>query len=138
MTKSLSALLAPPTEVDVQAALRSFEAALRGRFGADLSRFLLFGSRARGDAQPDSDVDIAVIFQRLPETEASVASELGEIAYAPLVDLGVEIAPIPVTESELNDPSRSTNPALIRAILRDGARVLAHTQNLDAPQARIP
>jgi predicted nucleotidyltransferase len=123
MTKSLSALLAPPTEGDVQAALHRFEAALRDRFGTDLSRVLLFGSRARGDARPDSDVDIAVIFQRLPETGASVASELGEIAYAPLVDLGVEIAPIAVTESELNDPSRSTNPALIHALLREGVEV---------------
>jgi len=37
-----------------------FRAALEALYGERLERVVLFGSRARGDARPDSDYDIAV------------------------------------------------------------------------------
>ena len=37
-----------------------FRAALDAMFGARLERAVLYGSRARGDHQPDSDYDVAV------------------------------------------------------------------------------
>jgi predicted nucleotidyltransferase len=40
--------------------LAQFRAALTELYGARLERVVLFGSRARGDAQPDSDYDVAV------------------------------------------------------------------------------
>jgi predicted nucleotidyltransferase len=40
--------------------LSTFRAALAEMYGDRLERVLLFGSRARGDAQPDSDFDVAV------------------------------------------------------------------------------
>jgi predicted nucleotidyltransferase len=40
--------------------LAKFSAALAEMYGDRLERVVLFGSRARGDAQPDSDYDVAV------------------------------------------------------------------------------
>ncbi len=40
--------------------LAKFRAALAEMYGDRLERVVLFGSRARGDAKPDSDYDVAV------------------------------------------------------------------------------
>jgi predicted nucleotidyltransferase len=40
--------------------LAKFRAALSEIYGDRLERVVLFGSRARGDAQPDADYDVAV------------------------------------------------------------------------------
>jgi uncharacterized protein len=40
--------------------LAKFRAALAEMYGDRLERVVLFGSRARGDARPDSDYDVAV------------------------------------------------------------------------------
>ena len=40
--------------------LRSFREALSAIYGPTLDRVVLFGSRARGDAGPDADYDVAV------------------------------------------------------------------------------
>jgi predicted nucleotidyltransferase len=46
------------------AALRSYVAALQTRFGSRLVDVLIFGSKARGEALPGSDVDVAVILSQ--------------------------------------------------------------------------
>lgn len=43
--------------------LTRFRAALDETYGSRLDRVVLFGSRARGDARPDSDYDIAVFLK---------------------------------------------------------------------------
>jgi uncharacterized protein len=45
--------------------LKRFRAALGEMYGPRLTRVVLFGSRARGDAQPDSDYDVAVFLTPL-------------------------------------------------------------------------
>jgi predicted nucleotidyltransferase len=40
--------------------LRKFRAALDEVYGERIERVVLYGSRARGDARPDSDYDVAV------------------------------------------------------------------------------
>jgi uncharacterized protein len=47
--------------------LRRFRAALTEIYGDRLERVILFGSRARGDARPDSDYDVAVFLKSLPD-----------------------------------------------------------------------
>ncbi len=77
----------PPHLAEVIGRLRQHEAALRTRGIATLS---VFGSVARGNAKPDSDVDIAVTFE--PEAQISLTGfaalrpELAERLAAP-VDL---------------------------------------------------
>jgi predicted nucleotidyltransferase len=47
--------------------LARFRAALDQIYGAQIDRVVLFGSRARGDARPDSDYDVAVFLRELPD-----------------------------------------------------------------------
>lgn len=47
--------------------LQRFKAALDAMYGGRIDRVVLFGSRARGDAGPDSDYDVAVFLRSLPD-----------------------------------------------------------------------
>lgn len=59
--------------------LMQFRRAVEEAFGADLERVVLFGSRARGDARPDSDWDVAV-FLRRGASDWNTLRTLSEIA----------------------------------------------------------
>ena len=50
---------------DLDPVLKRFRAAVREHFGDRLERIVLYGSRARGDARPDSDYDIAIFVKDL-------------------------------------------------------------------------
>jgi predicted nucleotidyltransferase len=52
--------------------LKNFRAALYELYGARLQRVILFGSRARGDASPDSDYDLAVFLEPLVDRWAEL------------------------------------------------------------------
>jgi predicted nucleotidyltransferase len=47
--------------------LQRFKAALDAMYGDRIDRVVLFGSRARGDAGPESDYDVAVFLKDLPD-----------------------------------------------------------------------
>lgn len=47
--------------MDLDEALRELKRELEVLYGERLKGLYLFGSRARGDAEPDSDVDVAVV-----------------------------------------------------------------------------
>jgi predicted nucleotidyltransferase len=47
--------------------LRRLRQALEAEYGPRLERAVLFGSRARGDAGPDSDYDVAVFLTEMPD-----------------------------------------------------------------------
>ena len=65
---------------DHDAILTRFRASLDDIYGTRLERAVLFGSRARGDARADSDYDVAVFLNAMPDRWA----ELDRLA-----DLGV-------------------------------------------------
>jgi predicted nucleotidyltransferase len=70
-------LLAPREHA---AALR-FVARVRREVPAELVRALLFGSRARGEGRPDSDLDVLLVFRALPpdrEPHAGMAEEIAD------------------------------------------------------------
>ena len=73
--------------------LKRFRAALDAMYGARLERAVLFGSRARGDAEPDSDYDGAVFLRagmpdriaklyRLADLGAAILENGGEFVHA--------------------------------------------------------
>jgi hypothetical protein len=46
--------------------LDRYVALLEGRFGSDLVSVVVFGSRVRGQAKPESDIDVLVVIRGLP------------------------------------------------------------------------
>lgn len=58
--------------------LSKFRAALNELYGDRIERVVLYGSRARGDAQDDSDYDVAVFLKDLDDRWA----EMDKIAVA--------------------------------------------------------
>lgn len=52
--------------------LAKFRNALQEVYGPRIARVMIFGSRARGDAEPDSDYDVAVFLHHLTDRSGEV------------------------------------------------------------------
>ncbi|MHB0981625.1 MAG: nucleotidyltransferase domain-containing protein [Thermoleophilia bacterium] len=106
---------------DTERAARAFIARVAGRH--DLAGAILFGSRARGDHRPESDVDIAVLLRGRRGNFLDTKLALADIAYEVLLETGILIQPLPIWEEEWEHPERHANAALLRNINRDGVRL---------------
>jgi predicted nucleotidyltransferase len=115
-------LLAPPDTTAVAKAIEIYASVLRERFGDRLKGVYLFGSRARGDFSPFSDVDVAVILDD-SSGQAFRVGPLSELAYDVFLKTGAEIQPWPFSEAEWIEPERSSSPRLVRAARRDSRPV---------------
>jgi predicted nucleotidyltransferase len=79
-------------EPQTDAVLTRFRAALYEIYGTRIERVVLFGSRARGDARPDSDYDVAVFLNdlsdrwaeadRIAVTTTDILRETGALIHA--------------------------------------------------------
>ena len=82
------------TNPATDALLTRFRAALDTIYGERLERVVLFGSRARGDAKPDSDYDIAV-FIKDAGTFIEESARLSAVSTDILLDTGAVISATP-------------------------------------------
>lgn len=104
--------------IDEQAVLRNFKALLSERLA--LHSVILFGSRARGDAAEDSDLDVLVVIDG-PADEAS-RDWISDCAWDAGFEAGLVIVPIVYGRSEWETgPERHS--LLARAIEREGVPV---------------
>ncbi len=71
-----------------------FRAAVTEIYGERVERVVLFGSRARGDAKPDSDYDVAV-FIRDTGTFTDDSARLAVVSTDILLDMGAVISATP-------------------------------------------
>lgn len=85
-------------------------------YGARLRRVLLFGSRARGDHNLASDVDVLVVLDRVDETERRYGSELRRAAAALGRDEFTAVTVVPIAESDLVRPDGFLRRALADAV----------------------
>ena len=77
-----------------------FAQELRRRLGDQVRRILLYGSRARGDNEPDSDYDCLVI---LNEVSSDVKAAIDEIVGEFLYQYDVVFSVLPKREKELHE-----------------------------------
>ncbi|MGH3102992.1 MAG: UPF0158 family protein [Gaiellaceae bacterium] len=96
---------------DAEEVARAVAADLQGLYGERLRRVLLFGSWARGDAHPESDIDLLVVLDDV----ASLWDELramDEIMWRHSFANDTVVTALPVGEADLEHPR---TPVLINA-----------------------
>jgi uncharacterized protein len=94
--------------------LSRFRAALDEIYGERIERVVLFGSRARGDARPDSDYDVAVFLKDL-DGFGKEARRIAEIEADILTATGAVINAMPLQAGAYRDRT-----GLMRELRRDG------------------
>jgi hypothetical protein len=84
---------------------------LRALYGARLRGVLLFGSWARGDAHPESDIDLLVVLDTV-DSPWEELRRMDETLWRHSLENGAVIAAVPVAEGALD---AAAHPLLIRA-----------------------
>lgn len=82
-------------------------------FGGRVTRVVLYGSRARGEARPDSDWDIAVFLADGPTS--SDLDRLSDLGTDLLYETGQFIQPLPISTRRFDEDSN-----LLKAIRFEG------------------
>lgn len=124
MTISMEEVLRPPTEAEVELALSMFAASVREAYGQRLRGLYLFGSRARGDHEPHSDADVAVLLCDEAWELTSEKRRLARLAVEAIVATGVHVQGWPVSLCDWSQPERSSNARLIENMRRDGRSLM--------------
>jgi predicted nucleotidyltransferase len=94
---------------------------LNGKY--DVVEAVMFGSRARGDHRPDSDLDLVIVLDGQRRDFIDTKLDMAGIAFDVLLEIGVLVQPFPMWDGDLAHPERFTNPGLIRRIVDDGVRL---------------
>lgn len=102
-----------------QQALRKFGMALKEALTDNLLEVKLFGSKARGDARKDSDIDVLVI---ISSGDWHMCDVVYGIATDMLLETEVCISPKVINRKEYNNLYNSGNP-FIKNVIREGIAV---------------
>lgn len=97
--------------------LHRFRDALADLYGDRLDRVVLFGSRARGQASPTSDYDVAVFLKTLPDRWREL-DRLADLRVRFLDESGAFFDAKPFATAD-----RTDNSPLMVEILREGRDV---------------
>ena len=116
-------ILSPPEEAAVVRALELFAVAMCAAYGDRLDGLFLFGSRARGDHEPFSDVDVAVVLRDGDWGLVREARRLARLAHEVLIETGVEIQAWPVSRAAWDDPASHAESELVESMRRDAKAI---------------
>jgi uncharacterized protein len=110
-------------EPEIAALLADLKRRLERRFGERFVALYLFGSRARGDHEPDSDVDVAVLLDQELPRPFDAKCQLLDDTYELMLETGYYIQPWALEKGALESPDNHPSPNISRAVLREGLRV---------------
>jgi len=105
---------------DDRAWLRGYEKVIAERYPGTVKRLLIYGSKARGEAGPDSDLDVLLIVQN---EAAHLKGDLRWAGYLLAATSGTAPSILAYTEDEWESRKRSGSP-FRRAVERDAVQVL--------------
>ncbi len=106
---------------DAAAHLLAFRDAVVRALPGAVQGVVLFGSRARGDAVPDSDHDVAVVLSGNLSADRAVRRQLADAAWEHVVD-GDAISPIALNADTLA-PDSPTRTELAARVAAEGVLV---------------
>jgi predicted nucleotidyltransferase len=98
--------------------LKELKASLVKLYGDRLFSLILFGSQARGEATPDSDIDVMAVLND-PVNVAEEIYRTSDIRYHFLNEYGELVSLIPTTKSGFLASANS----LIRVVKREGIEI---------------
>jgi predicted nucleotidyltransferase len=102
-----------------KSALKQFKAALQQTLSGQLIELKLFGSKARGDDRPDSDIDVLVVVTnddwRICDVVYGVVTDI-------LLQTDISISPKVVSENQL-EQLKKEDTFFLRNISRDAIAV---------------
>ena len=107
-----------PLDIETARTVKAFLDKVAVKF--PLCGAILYGSRARGEFNPDSDADIVVLLSGRHGEFMSAKMELSDMAFDVMLDTGIRVEALPVWEDEWSNPDAYRNPYLLRNIERDG------------------
>ncbi len=124
-TKTTSTTSEPQKELAPETvhAVKTFMAYLAKENLPGITRVLLYGSRARGDFDPESNVNLAVVFEapgQEDDPRFALQQLLSRIRTVAMRDADIEISAFAIWEKELREPDKHRNPAFFHNINRDG------------------
>jgi len=102
-----------------QIALKEFTGSLSSRLADNYLYSCLFGSKARGDASDDSDLDVAVL---LKHSDYQTKCTVIDLAYEELLKTNVEISPLVFSLDDYERQRREGFPIILE-IERDMVRL---------------
>lgn len=76
---------------------------LRALYGSRLREVIFFGSRARGDARPDSDMDLLVVLGDRTDTFGEIR-RMTDVLWRHTLESGVLVSAIPIAAADLEHP----------------------------------
>ena len=95
--------------------LQEIKRSLHELYGDRLVRLILFGSHARGEGNPESDIDLLAVLKS-PVSQVQEISYTSELCVKILLDYDELVSIIPMSEDRFNAKSI----ALLRNIKREG------------------
>lgn len=104
----------------VQAALQDLQKELKKTFPKNFRFIVVFGSYARGDFQPDSDLDVLLIFSEIPK-DKNFSRKVHEIVYDCSFEKGRPVLLATITMDE-HEYSTGFSPLLLN-VRKEGKRV---------------
>jgi predicted nucleotidyltransferase len=99
--------------------LNAYRKALSEQFPGLVEEVLIFGSKARGDAGPDSDLDVLVILREGDRNRKRSVRHLGHS----LAVVSEAVPSIMVYTREEWNGRRSSGSPFYRAVMRDGVSI---------------
>jgi len=98
-------------------ALKVLRELLSGKY--QVLDFRLFGSKARGEGRPDSDLDVMI---ELPVNDPAIVADIDDIIYRINLDHDVFISAVIFGKDEIEEGPMSEAP-IYKTIQREGVRI---------------